>query len=154
MKRGLMFGFVAAGLLLAAGISQAADYCVTLPDSLVFVGRGFAVPAKGTCKAWIGFTALGGQNSPSSGTGCTSSDGKHLNLMFTTGFAEDGAHFEEDQIVISLPAGTASDFFTEFLDAVADSGGPIAGTAAKCSKVAIPAVANPQASSQLRRSTH
>jgi hypothetical protein len=161
MKRGLTLGFIAAGLLLGSGIAGAVDYCVTFqqePENLVFVGRGFKVPAKNTCRPWIGFTAQNGENSPSSGTGCTSSDGKEMSLMFTTAFPQDGDHFEEDQIVISLPAGTAADSFTEFIGGVGDSGTGIAGNGAKCSKIAVPSpvpvTLNARTSSNTRRRGH
>lgn len=142
MKRGLVFGFVAAGLLFATGFAKA-DYCLTFPtdtpgENLVFIGKGFNVPAKNACKAWIGFSNFSSENSPSSGTACRSADGKQMNIMLHTGFPAEGTFFEEDQMSVNLSTGQVSDFFTNFADGAPDFGGPVSGTAAKCSKIPVP----------------
>lgn len=136
----LAIGACLAGLLLASAALNAADYCVNFPG-FVIVGKGFKVPAKGTCKPWVGFSAQQNENSPSNGTGCTSSDGTHLNLMFTTASPEESNSFEEDQMTISLPSGAVTDYYTFFMDGTGSSGGPVSGTAKKCSRNPIPAVA-------------
>jgi len=142
MKRGFVLGFVAAGLLFASGFARA-DYCLTFPTdtpgvNLVFIGRGFVVPAKNACKGWIGFSNFNAENSPSSGTACRSADGKQMNIMIHTGFAAEGTFFEEDQMSVDIATGNATDFFTNFDDGAPDFGGPISGTAAKCTKIAVP----------------
>ncbi len=148
MKLSLTVGLCAVGLLLTSVASQAADYCVTFPG-FVIVGKGFKVPPKGNCKPWNGFSAQSGHNSPSNGTGCTSSDGSQLNLMFITAFAEVGDSFEEDQMTISLPSGAVTDHFTNFSGGTGSSGGPVAGTAHTCTHNPIPAVTGSESSSQL-----
>jgi hypothetical protein len=71
---------LAASLALAPGASRAADYCVTFPTAPTYtlVGRAFVVPPKGKCKPWNRFTPQNSTNSPSVGTGCTSSDGSNF----------------------------------------------------------------------------
>ena len=138
MKLSALLGTCAAGLLLMSGVSQAKDYCVDLNSVFIVVAPGFSIPAKGKCKAWVGFSAQDNLNSPSTGTGCTSSDGTEFSLMFTTAFPNSGSAYEEDQMTLSLPAQTGDDFSTgieegAFLgeEEVPASGGP-------CSKVSIP----------------
>ena len=86
MYRKLILAALAASafLVVLPGASRAKDYCVTIPTvpGVIAVGRGFSVPAKGTCKQWLGFTggSLATQNNPTAGVGCTSSDQSHLSL--------------------------------------------------------------------------
>jgi hypothetical protein len=68
------------------------------------VGRGFVLPAKGACRDFNGFTPYLGQNSPTIGTGCKSTDGSHLNFTLITSQPENGGFVEIDSITLSLPA--------------------------------------------------
>jgi hypothetical protein len=104
MRLRIASGFFVVGLFLAPAVARARDYCVSFPTvpSYVLVGRGFTIPKKGQCKLWIGFSPQSDVNQPSTGTGCTSSDGSHLNLSITTGFPE-GAPFVEFDSISSLP---------------------------------------------------
>ncbi len=142
MRRGLLLGFVTVGLLCTLGVARA-DYCLTFPtdtpdDNLVFVGRGFVVPAKNACKSWVGFSNFNAEISPTSGTACRSADGTQMSIMLQTGFAAEGTFFEEDQMSVDLSTGEVTDFFTNFDDGASDFGGPVDGTAAKCKKIAVP----------------
>jgi hypothetical protein len=155
MRLRAVLGIAAAGLFLAPALSSATDYCITFPVSgFVVVGRGFAVPAKGQCKPWNGFSAQGGINSPSTGVGCTSSDGSHFNLTFITTFPQGptATFFEEDQMSLALPTQTGNDSFTTFSGGSVSSGGPATANGAKCSKVAIPADVEPGPTSALGNS--
>jgi hypothetical protein len=57
-------------------------------------------------------TAQLGENSPTAGTGCTSSDGSHLALTLTTSFPEDAGLIVIDSITLSLPAQSGVSHFT------------------------------------------
>ncbi len=119
MRLSVAIGLAAAGLFLAPSFSHASDYCISFPSapSFVVVGKGFTIPGKGQCKAWLGFSPEDGENSPSSGVGCTSSDGSHLSLTFTTAFPQEsigGDAHEEDQMSLALPSQTGTDFSSFF----------------------------------------
>lgn len=137
----LLVGFIGLSALVSlAPAAQAKDYCLfdqTVPD-YILVGRGFTIPAKGKCKPWTGFNAQGGQNSPTAGTGCTSSDGSHLNLTLTTSFPQNGGDVEIDSITLSLPlqSGMSSDIF---FSAGTVSSGSFLETGAVCTGRSIPA---------------
>lgn len=130
------------GLIVTAGAARA-DYCVSINNgSYVVVGKRFSIPAKGHCKAWVGFVQRGtgsDANSPSSGAGCRSSDGTTFNLMFTTAFPEQGAFFEEDQMSLSMPDQTGTDYFQQFINGrISYSSDPAVGY--KCSRNPVPAI--------------
>src|SRR5215469_7196170 len=105
MWRHLTLIVVIAALVLSSSTARA-DYCLNINSgAYIIVGRGFTVPAKGKCKAWVGFSAQSNDNQPSTGTGCTSSDGMTLNFTLITSFAESiGAAFSQDAIVLNLPS--------------------------------------------------
>ncbi|HUO04709.1 MAG TPA: hypothetical protein VMU16_05880 [Candidatus Binataceae bacterium] len=98
---------MAALLFLAPGAAMAKNYCITgFPNAdWDLVGIGFKVPAKGACKAWNGFNPANNDNSPTTGVGCTSSDGTNLSLLITTSNEPD-AFIESDQITLSLPSAS------------------------------------------------
>jgi hypothetical protein len=161
MRLSVAIGLAAAGLFLAPSFSHASDYCISFPatPSFVVVGRGFTIPGKGQCKAWLGFSPQNGENSPSSGVGCTSSDGSHLSLTFTTAFPQssiEGDFYEEDQMSLALPSQTGNDFYTYFEGgSISGSGNtPVTANGAKCSKVAVPATAEEGSAMRLGNSGH
>src|SRR5271167_2678674 len=132
---------LAAILILAPGVAGAKNYCIGgFPNiTYILVGQGFTVPAKGACKTWTGFTPQLNLNSPSQGTGCTSSDGSHLSLTLTTSFPESAGFIEIDSITLSLPAQTGG------TNSITISGGtitPFSGSTIAgepCGKLTIPA---------------
>jgi len=84
-----MFRFKRPLLLLVLGLiapvySFAANYCIAVNSGFgnggtTFIGTGFAVPAKGTCSPWAGFTKTASTVIwTTTGTGCLSTDGKIL----------------------------------------------------------------------------
>jgi hypothetical protein len=89
------------------------DYCLTASGGGALVGRGFKVPGKGSCNAWIGFANTMDANPPSSGTGCTSSDGTTLNLTITSSEPLNGGEVFIDSVTLALPAQTGSDIETD-----------------------------------------
>jgi len=129
-------------LVLFPAVSQAKDYCIsfTAVPGIMLVGSGFSVPKKGTCKSWLGFDAgsLVTVNVPSSGVGCTSSDGSHLSLTLTLSNPEEGGIFGVDSITMTLPAQTGTDFETSVSagDVAGPASNPVAG--AECKNVGIP----------------
>jgi hypothetical protein len=66
--------------------SNAANFCIAVNGGFgnggsSFVGKGFAVPAAGTCKPWSGYVKTGASAiANSTGSGCVSTDGKVLTL--------------------------------------------------------------------------
>jgi hypothetical protein len=103
LRTGLV-GF-AAILVFAPGVAGAKNYCIGgfANSTYILVGIGFTLPAKGTCKTWTGLTTQNDFNSPSAGTGCTSSDGTELSLTITTSVPQNAGHIEIDSITLSLP---------------------------------------------------
>jgi hypothetical protein len=95
-------------LALSSAAAQAADFCITQTGGLglTYVGKGFAIPPKGKCKSWLGFTTITGATFISTGTGCTTSSGTKLHLGITTPAPIDGAGVVSDDIVLPLPLGT------------------------------------------------
>jgi hypothetical protein len=128
---------------IAPTASWAADYCVTFPTvpDYVLVGRGFIIPLKGKCRTWTGFALQSGSNSPTSGTGCTSSDGSNLTLGLTT---MQGTAVIFDAVSLALPSQAGSD------NENAVNGVPVsaAATGAHCTVAShpIPAVTSEQTS--------
>jgi len=67
---------------LIAPLCDAADFCIAVNNGFgqggtTFVGKGFTLPAAGTCKPWSGFAKTASSViAMSTGTGCRSSDGK------------------------------------------------------------------------------
>src|ERR1700678_1918225 len=102
---------LAVALLLAPSIAQAKNFCISgFPNpTWLLVGNGFVVPGKGACKAWLGFNPSNGDNAPTNGIGCTSSDGTNLSLNVTTSDSVNGL-VEIDSISLALPSkmGTAT----------------------------------------------
>lgn len=136
-RTGLLFGLVGLAILFVLPPSCfAKDYCMEIGGS-DFVGRGFTIPAKNTCKSWVGFTFESEGNSPSSGTGCTSSDGSTFNLTITTSEPENGGHVYIDSITLALPAQTGTDNETSLPESNKITS--FSATGAPCSKVAVPA---------------
>ena len=83
--------FKTSHLLLVVGLiaplpSYAANLCIRVNGGFgaggsSFVGKGFAVPAAGACKAWAGYVKTASSViANSTGAGCLSSDGKVLTL--------------------------------------------------------------------------
>jgi len=60
-------------LILCPSAAVAKNYCVSgfFNAAYILVGQDFTVPAKGKCKAWIGFNPESG-NWATAGIGCTS----------------------------------------------------------------------------------
>jgi hypothetical protein len=100
---------LAVVLILVPSVAQAKNFCINgFPNpSWLLVGKGFVVPGKGVCKAWLGFNPSNGDNAPTNGIGCTSSDGTNLSLNVTTSESSD-AFVEIDSISLALPAKTGT----------------------------------------------
>ena len=132
-----LFGIAGMAALLMSGVAQASDYCITFPSAPNFelVGRGFTIPGKGTCGAWIGFTPEGSFNSPSAGTGCTSSNGSHLSLTITTSAPEHNGNIIIDSITLSLPGATGTDNEAQIVVGVTGSIPAAAADSGKCKSV-------------------
>jgi hypothetical protein len=126
-----------AALFVLPAVCFAKDYCVTSGGS-TFVGKGFAIPTKGNCKSWIGFTFEFAGNSPSSGTGCTSSDGSTFNLTITTSEPENGGGAYIDSMTLALPDQTGTDHETALPDS--NTINSFTATGAPCKGATVPAV--------------
>ena len=130
-----------AVLGLAMGSAYALDYCLSFPKtpSFVIVGKAFSIPAKGTCKAWVGYSPQSGENSPATGTACTSTDGSHMNMTITVSFPESGgSFFELESISLALPSQTGEGLFTDVFGTSVSSGAATTN-GAKCTHNTIPA---------------
>jgi hypothetical protein len=93
---------------VATIVSKELDYCITFPDApipYIQVGRNFSIQPKGRCDTWSGFTPQNDLNSPSAGTGCTSSSGSNFTLTLTT--LEQG-DLILDSVSLTLPAQTGT----------------------------------------------
>jgi hypothetical protein len=135
--RSVLTAFAAIIILAGSGVAQA-DYCLNIESGVfIIIGRGFKIPAKGACKSWVGFSAQNSHNEPSSGTGCTASDGSTLNFTIVTSFPESGGGFEQDSITLALPSQTGTDTFT-FVDASGTSGLSVSVAGSKCKGTAVP----------------
>jgi len=132
-------GFVTL-LLLTPGVVLAKNYCIGgFPNpNYILVGLGFTPPAKGKCKTWNGFNSQA--NMPTSGNGCTSSDGTNLSLTLTTG-DEPGGFVEIDTISLAIPGQAGSAVGQILESSTVTTFGPDSGiTGAACGKTPIPAV--------------
>ena len=95
---------IACLVLASAGVADAKDFCISLAGGFrTYIGKGFSVPGKGTCKA---FNALvqppfGGINF-AGGMACTASDRSHVTFSLT--FASRPA--DADVVDLPLPAMT------------------------------------------------
>jgi hypothetical protein len=127
---------LAAILVFRPGVAGAKNYCIGgfANSTYILVGVGFTLPAKGTCKTWTGLTTQNDFNSPSAGTGCTSSNGTELSLTITTSVPQNAGHIEIDSITLSLPKQTGDTNSTNIKAGVVTSffgsgitGGPCAG---------------------------
>jgi hypothetical protein len=138
---GVLAGFLMLVAVFALTPAARADYCLTdqTTPTHILVGRGFVVPAKGACKPFNGFTPALGQNSPTIGTGCKSSDGSRLNFTLTTSQPENNGFVEIDSISLVLPAQTGTSFATFISNGIPGPGSflVVGGT---CKPIAIPAV--------------
>jgi len=88
----LLAGVLGAMITGAASAGEA-NYCIAVnggwtPSSsggTSFIGKGFAVPAKGNCTPWSGFTKTATNVVlTTTGTGCLSSDGKVLTISVSS----------------------------------------------------------------------
>jgi len=127
----------AAIIIAGSGVAQA-DYCLNIESGVfIIIGKGFKIPAKGQCKSWVGFSAQNSHDQPSSGTGCTASDGSTLNFTLVTSFPESGGNFEQDSITLTLPSQTGTDSFT-YVEPSGTSGTSVSVAGSKCQGTAIP----------------
>jgi hypothetical protein len=126
--------------------SSAQNYCIAMNGGFgsggtTFIGRGFSVPTAGNCKPWSGFTKTAGSViATSTGTGCTSSDGKVLTVTaFSTNpswFGPGG--FGSDHIQL-CPGGAAGCPIGSGVDS-GSFGGPAAPTACTSGLLDLPAI--------------
>ena len=132
-------------LPLAPAAALAKNYCISgFPNtSYTLVGQGFTLPPKGKCKTWVGFNPEGG-NWPTTGTGCTSSDGTSFSLTATTG-AESSGFAEIDAISLALPAQTGAVVGQIIVNSAVTTFGPSNGVlGVVCSTNTIPAASTTQ----------
>jgi len=80
----LMAGAIAATAMFLGGArpAAAADFCLEDNFTNTIVGKGFSVPAKGTCREFLGFFA-GSVDASLFGQACGSSDNKHIRFHLT-----------------------------------------------------------------------
>jgi hypothetical protein len=130
---------VAPALAFAGPIPK--DYCIYFTAATVpytQVGELFFIPSKGVCVPWIGFTPQNDLNSPSTGVGCTSSDGSQFTLTLTTleagTYIFDSVTLDTSEGSIGPLDGTATEIQRDVNDG-ASYQGPV--TTARCN-VAIP----------------
>jgi len=84
------------------------DFCITetSPPNLQYIGQKFSIPARGKCKPWLGFSLLGGETFPSTGSACTSTDGTHVIISISTTPLDGFADAEHAYFDLSLPSLT------------------------------------------------
>ncbi|WP_331610412.1 hypothetical protein [Povalibacter sp.] len=76
--------------LIAPLCSNAADYCIAVNSGFgqggtSFIGKGFTLPAAGSCSRWSGFLKTASSVvAISAGTGCRSTDGKVLEFTISS----------------------------------------------------------------------
>ena len=76
--------------LITPFATHAADFCIATNGGFgnggsSFIGKGFVLPAAGTCLPWSGFTKTASSViAISTGTGCRSTDGKSLELTISS----------------------------------------------------------------------
>jgi hypothetical protein len=103
-------------LLPVSSFAAEAHYCIAVSGGFghggtTYVGLGFAVPAKGNCTPWSGFTKTASTVVlTSTGTGCLSSNGKALTVLVINSdpsfFGADALH--SDYITLTRPEATGS----------------------------------------------
>ena len=106
-----------------------------------FVGTGFAVPAKGNCAPWSGFTKTASTVIlTTSGAGCLSSDGKVLTVSVSS---QDPSFFGAGQLqadyIQLCPAGVSSCPIGGGRDS-GQFGGPAAPVTCSASLLSLPAL--------------
>jgi len=96
-------------MTFAPTAALAKNFCISgFPNTAyILVGKNFAVPGKGSCKAFLGFNPVTSDNYPVTGVACTSSDGKNVSFNLTGADVLD-AVVEIDAISLALPAKTGS----------------------------------------------
>jgi len=131
-------GFVTL-LILTPSVVLAKNYCISgFPNpSYILVGIGFTVPGKAKCKPWAGFNVEG--NYPTSGMGCTSSDGSNLSLTLTSG-NQVGGWVEIDVLSLSLPSQTGDEAGQVLQSSAVDSFSATGISGGACTTKTIPAV--------------
>jgi hypothetical protein len=81
------------------------DLCIDFTSAPVpynqIAAQNFRIPMAGHCAGWFGFTPQFMSNSPSYGAGCTSSDGSHVVISFTTQLQ---GTVIQDENTLALPA--------------------------------------------------
>jgi hypothetical protein len=105
----------AAFVLLGLGRAAAADFCLTGTGKInvMYVAKGFKVPAKGTCAVWSGFCASGcSPDNIQTGAACTASDGSHVSFALTTAYLLSNRQW--DWVRLDLPALTGNGNFNDF----------------------------------------
>jgi hypothetical protein len=103
-------------LLPASSFATEAHYCIAVSGGFghggtTYVGDGCAVPAKGNCTPWSGYTKTASTVVlTSTGTGCLSSSGKVLTVLVINSdpsfFGADSLH--SDYITLSRSGTTGS----------------------------------------------
>lgn len=129
-------GLAVLFVLPAASFAKNKDYCVTV-GSTQLIGKGFSIPAKNSCKSWVGFAFTFQGNSASSGSGCTAADGSTFNLTITTSEAEQAGAVFIDSVTLALPAQTGTDNETYVSGPTTTA---FSATGAPCKGVTIPDV--------------
>lgn len=138
MIRGLTgFAGLAAILLLMPGVLHG-DYCLA-DGAYILVGRGFTIPGKGKCKAFIGFQA-GDANAPTTGTACTSSDGTTLSFTLSTSYPLRGIEWTQDSLTFTSSSPDGTDEFAGFFDGSVFEAYAAPFVRGSCSGKTIPAV--------------
>ena len=115
-----ILGMLALAPTLSWATPLLKDYCIDFTaatNPYVQVGKLFIIPINNTCLPWIGFTPQNDLNSPSTGVGCTSSDGSQLTITMTT---LEGGIYIFDSVTVALPGtsgvqtGTATEIQPDF----------------------------------------
>jgi hypothetical protein len=104
-----------SAVITGAAHASEANYCISVNGGFgkggtSFIGKGFAVPAKGNCTPWSGFTKTASTVVlTSTGTGCLSSDGKVLTVSVSSADPDwFGALTPGSDYITFCPAGTKS----------------------------------------------
>jgi len=140
-----------AAILALANVSWAKDYCInfTAFPGCEIVGRAFTIPPKGKCKTWIGFFSCGPENAPSTGTGCTSSDGSSFAITIGSSFPESTGGSDVDAVALSLPAQTGTSHETGIDGTGHAFKSVFAVTGGSCANIAVPTVGGSSGSARL-----
>ena len=132
--------------LMLPAVSSAQDFCIIVSaSSYELIGKGFTVPAVGTCKPWTGFNSQGNSNAPSAGTACTATDGKSMALTITTTFP-DFSNFFLDSIKLPFPSEVGTDLNVKFAP-TGNIVSNVSAVGARCTTQAIPANGSEQSAS-------